>query len=193
MAGIKNESTPIAKAFKGKLGLLLVMCGTMWTVLIVNLIFFQGGLLGFGIQPRTINGLFGIFFAPFLHVGFAHLISNTIPFFILGFLVILDRTRDFILATFTATLISGAGVWLIGNSNSIHVGASGVVFGYLGFLLFRGFFERKIVWIVISLAVGFLFGGMVWGVLPSVPGVSWQSHLFGFIGGIMAARNYKKH
>jgi membrane associated rhomboid family serine protease len=84
-------------------------------------------------------------------------------------------------------LVSGLGVWLFGASG-VHVGASGLIFGYLGFLLLRGYFERNFPSILLSLIVGFLYGGAIWGVLPTQPGISWEGHLFGFIGGVLAAR-----
>ena len=189
----KTETPTIAGELKTKVSILLAVCVFMWLVLIVNTVFFNGGLIVFGIRPRTIGGLFGIIFAPFLHAGFGHLLANTVPLVILGFFVILDRTRDFFVVTAIVALFSGAGVWLIGIGNSVHIGASGVVFGFLGFLLLRGFFERKLIWILVSVIIGFLFGGMIWGVLPTVPGVSWQSHLFGFIGGVFAARGFRKN
>ncbi|NEO02697.1 MAG: rhomboid family intramembrane serine protease, partial [Moorea sp. SIO3I7] len=133
-------------------------------------------------------GLRGILFAPFLHGGFSHLISNTIPFLVLGWFVMLQETSDFFVVTSITMVVGGLGVWLLGAPNSVHIGASVLIFGYLGFLLFRGFFERNLPSIFLSILVGFLYGGLVWGVLPSQPHVSWQGHLFGFIGGILAAR-----
>jgi membrane associated rhomboid family serine protease len=99
----------------------------------------------------------------------------------------LQKTSDFFIVTAITMVVSGLGVWLIG-SPGLHIGASGLVFGYLGFLLLRGYFQRNIPSILLSLIVGFLYGGAIWGVLPTVPGVSWEGHLFGFIGGIIAAR-----
>jgi membrane associated rhomboid family serine protease len=126
-------------------------------------------------------------FAPFLHGNFAHLIANTIPFLTLGWFVMLRETSDFFVVTGITMLVSGLGVWLFGSAG-LHIGASGVVFGYLGFLLARGYFERNIPSILLSVIVGFLYGGAIWGVLPTQPGVSWEGHLFGFIGGVIAAR-----
>ncbi len=144
-------------------------------------------LVRYGITPRNVDGLWGILFAPFLHGNWAHLSANTVPFLILGWLVMLYGVRDFWITTVISALVAGLGTWLISPPFTVSVGASGVIFGYLGFLLLRGFFERSLVSILVSLGVGVLYGGMVFGVLPSTPGVSWQGHLFGFIGGIMAA------
>ncbi|NEO01189.1 MAG: rhomboid family intramembrane serine protease [Moorea sp. SIO3I7] len=160
----------------------------MWIVELVDIFIFGRKLDLYGILPRNPIGLRGILFAPFLHGGFSHLISNTIPFLVLGWFVMLQETSDFFVVTTITMLVGGLGVWLLGAPNSVHIGASVLIFGYLGFLLFRGFFERNLPSIFLSILVGFLYGGLVWGVLPSQPHVSWQGHLFGFIGGILAAR-----
>ncbi|EGJ33765.1 MULTISPECIES: rhomboid family intramembrane serine protease [Moorena] len=160
----------------------------MWIVELVDIFIFGRKLDLYGIIPRNPIGLRGILFAPFLHGGFSHLISNTIPFLVLGWFVMLQETSDFFVVTTITMVVGGLGVWLLGAPNSVHIGASVLIFGYLGFLLFRGFFERNLPSIFLSILVGFLYGGLVWGVLPSQPHVSWQGHLFGFIGGILAAR-----
>ncbi|NEO07984.1 MAG: rhomboid family intramembrane serine protease [Moorea sp. SIO1F2] len=160
----------------------------MWIVELVDIFIFGRKLDLYGIIPRNPIGLRGILFAPFLHGGFSHLISNTIPFLVLGWFVMLQETSDFFVVTSITMVVGGLGVWLLGAPNSVHIGASVLIFGYLGFLLFRGFFERNLPSIFLSILVGFLYGGLVWGVLPSQPHVSWQGHLFGFIGGILAAR-----
>lgn len=159
----------------------------IWAVEIVDLLF--GGALDiYGIIPHSIIGLRGIIFAPFLHGGFAHLMANTIPLLTLGWLIMLRSTRDFFVVSAVTMLISGFGTWLFGAPNSLHIGASGLVFGYLGFLLLRGYFERSVVAISLSIVVGLVYGSAIWGVLPLQYGISWQGHLFGFIGGVMAAR-----
>jgi len=141
-----------------------------------------------GIRPRTSDGLRSILFAPFLHAGFVHLLANTGPLVVLGWLVLLRRVADFFLATAATMLIGGLGVWLLGAPNSIHLGASILIFGYLGYLLLRGIYERSPVAVAIAVVAGLLYGGALWGVLPGQPGVSWQGHLFGFVGGGIAAR-----
>jgi len=159
----------------------------MWILVTIDFVL-RGSLLAYGILPHRLIGLRGILFAPFLHGGFTHLIANTIPFVTLGWLIMLRETRDFFAVTAITMLVSGLGVWVFGNPYSIHIGASGVVFGYLGFLLLRGFFERSVIAIVLSVLVGFFYGGVLWGILPTQPGISWEGHLFGFLGGIIAAR-----
>ena len=104
----------------------------------------------------------------------------------------LQETSDFFIVTGITMLVGGLGVWIFGVPGSIHIGASILIFGYLGFLLLRGYFQRNFASILLSLVVGVLYGGTVWGVLPSQPGISWQGHLFGFIGGIIAARMIAK-
>ena len=100
----------------------------------------------------------------------------------------LREISDFFLVSLITMLASGLGVWLFGSANSIHIGASGVIFGYFGFLLSRGYFERSAVGIAFSLLVGTLYGSLIWGVLPIRNGISWEGHLFGFLGGVLAAR-----
>jgi membrane associated rhomboid family serine protease len=159
-----------------------------WILEILDQFVFRGGLNSYGIVPHTLIGLRGILFAPFLHGGFAHLIANTIPFIILGWLVMLQETSDFVIVTLLTMLVGGLGVWLFAPANSIHIGASILIFGYLGFLLLRGYFQRNFASSILSIVVFLLYGGLIWGVLPAQPGVSWQGHLFGFLGGVLAAK-----
>ena len=141
-----------------------------------------------GVRPHTLVGLRGIVFAPFLHAGFGHLIGNTIPFALLGLVVLTGGIQRFAAVSVIVLLSSGVGTWLLGQSNQVHIGASGVVFGYLGYLVSRGFFERKIGQIAAGILVALVYGGMIWGILPNQRGVSWQGHLFGLLGGVLAAR-----
>ena len=184
---VRQETQALAREVKNQATILGGLVAVMWGLELIDLIIFQGALNRYGIFPRTIIGLRGILFAPFLHGGLPHLIANTVPFLTLGWFVMLQKTSDFFIVTAITMVVSGLGVWLIG-SPGVHIGASGLVFGYLGFLLLRGYFQRNIPSILLSLIVGFLYGGAIWGILPTVPGVSWEGHLFGFIGGIIAAR-----
>lgn len=158
----------------------------LWVLEVVDAVLLRGALDGFGIQPRTLSSLPALFVAPFLHSGFGHLLANTIPLIILGWLVMLRRTEDFFWAGTIALLASGLGIWLFGGANSIHIGISGVVFGLLGFLLARGYYERSATAIALAVVAFLFYGGMLWGVLPMQSGVSWQGHLFGFAGGVLA-------
>jgi membrane associated rhomboid family serine protease len=162
--------------------------GLLWLVQIVNAFVFHGALVSLGIQPRTLAGLWGILFAPFLHGSFAHLVANTVPLAVLGWFVMLRRKRDLFTVSLLSALVGGLGTWLIAPALSVTVGASILVFGYLGYLLSRGVFERRFWPIAGSLLVFFLYGGALFGILPGTIGISWQGHLFGLLGGILAAR-----
>lgn len=161
--------------------------GALWISFGVNALL-GGSLFAFGVVPRTVEGLRGILFAPLLHGNLQHLVSNTVPLLILGWLVMLRDSRHFVPVTVIAMLGAGLAAWLLGAPGSVHVGASGVVFGYLGFLMLSGWYARSIGSILLSVGVTVVWGGLVAGVLPSQPGVSWQGHLGGFIAGLAAAR-----
>ncbi|MGF1603694.1 MAG: rhomboid family intramembrane serine protease [Thermosynechococcaceae cyanobacterium] len=176
------------QALRLQIQILGSMVTLMWASALLNLVLFRGQLLQFGIVPRTIVGLRGILFAPFLHAGLGHLMANTVPFIILGWLVLIRATEDFFVVTAIAMGVGGLGTWLFAGSRTVHVGASGLVFGYLGYLLLRGYFERSFAASFLSLVVAVVYGGLIFGVLPTVTGVSWQGHLFGFLGGGLAAR-----
>lgn len=176
--------------------ILATFVAIFWLLEILDQFVFRGSLDYFGIIPHQVIGLRGILFAPFLHGNFPHLIANTVPFLILGWLVMLQETSDFFIVTGLTMLVGGLGVWLFAAPGSIHIGASILIFGYLGFLLLRGYFQRNIPSILLSILVFLLYGGTIWGVLPSRPGISWQGHLFGFLGGVLAAKliaTEKKH
>ncbi len=176
--------------------ILATFVAIFWLLEILDQFVFRGSLDIFGIIPHQVIGLRGILFAPFLHGDFPHLIANTVPFLILGWLVMLQETSDFFIVTGLTMLVGGLGVWLFAAPGSIHIGASILIFGYLGFLLLRGYFQRNIPSILLSILVFLLYGGTIWGVLPSRPGISWQGHLFGFLGGVLAAKliaTEKKH
>jgi membrane associated rhomboid family serine protease len=162
-----------------------VMLAIMWVEEIID-VPLNGRLDRFGIRPRHLSGLDGILFSPFLHNGFRHLIANTIPFAVLGLIIALGGASRFAMVTVIVGLIGGLGTWLTGSYFSVHVGASGLVFGYLTYLVARGFFDRKVGFILGGVVVMLLYGGVLWGLLPS-PGVSWQGHLFGALGGVAAA------
>lgn len=179
--GVKRE-------LKQHAGILFGFTALLWVLEIIDAAIFGGGLDGFGIQPRSVLGLRGILLAPLLHGGFGHLIANTVPLLVLGWFVMLRETKHWFFVGALSTLVGGAGVWLVGASRSNHIGASIVVFGFLGYLLSRGFFERKLWPIVGSVLVALMYGGALWGVLPGQPGISWEGHLFGCLGGVLAAR-----
>jgi membrane associated rhomboid family serine protease len=142
---------------------------------------------GYGVEPREQDGLVGILFAPLLHGGWSHLAANTVPVLVLGFLVFLGGLAYGFGVTALVWLVAGVGVWLIGQDNSVHLGASVLVFGWLTCLLVRGFVSRSLGQLAVAVVVFLLYGGALWSVLPSQPGISWQGHLFGAIGGVIAA------
>ena len=157
-----------------------------WLLELVDRLLLDGALDNYGIRPRTTDGLWGIPLAPFLHGDFAHLASNTIPFVVLGGLVAMRGLAEFCEVSLVVVIVGGLGTWLFGESGTVHIGASGLVFGYFGCLTARGFLEANVVSILVGLLVLFLYGGIVWGVLPTQPGVSWQGHLFGLLSGAAA-------
>ncbi|MEL6500784.1 MAG: rhomboid family intramembrane serine protease [Cyanobacteria bacterium J06629_2] len=168
--------------------ILIVSLAIFWAVEIADFLVFNGGLDRYGIQPHSVIGLRGIAFAPLLHGGFGHLIANSLPFFTLGWLTMIQDTKDFYFASIMSALVGGLGVWIFGSPNSVHIGASILVYGYLGFLLLRGYFQKNMLSIAVSIFVAIAYGSFIWGVFPSEIGVSWQGHLFGFIGGAIAAK-----
>jgi membrane associated rhomboid family serine protease len=178
----------VTQTLKNQTLIMGILVGTMWAVMLINTMFFQGQLNSFGIAPHNLVGLRGILFAPFLHANFPHLISNTLPFITLGWLVMLWETSDLLVVTVISMLVGGIGTWIFGGVGTNHVGASGVVFGYLGYLLLRGYFDRKILSILMSLFVFAVYGTVLFGMLPGLPGISWQGHLFGFLGGALTAK-----
>ena len=142
----------------------------------------------YGIEPRSEDGLVGIVVAPLLNFGFGHLVSNTVPVAVLGFLTLATGIGRGLLATAIIWLVGGLGVWVLAQPSSNHAGASVLVFGWIVYLVVRGFLNRSTTEILIGVAVFVLYSGALLGVLPGQPGVSWQGHLFGAIGGFVAAR-----
>ena len=184
---MKENLQSIGKGLKSQAKILAVIVSIFWIVFILNEVIFRGRLNNFGILPHDLTGLRGILFAPFLHGSFYHIAANTVPFIALGWLVMLRNIEDFYFVSFMSALVGGLGTWLFGR-DSIHIGASGVIFGYFGYLLFRGYFERSFVAIAISILIALTYGSLIWGVLPTRSYISWEGHLFGFIGGIIAAK-----
>ena len=142
----------------------------------------------YGIQPRSEDGLVGVAVAPLLHFGFGHLVSNTVPVAVLGFLALATGIARGLLATAIIWVVGGLGVWVFAQPFSNHAGASGLIFGWIIYLVVRGFLNRSTTEILIGVAVFLIYSGALLGVLPGQPGVSWQGHLFGAIGGFVAAR-----
>ncbi|MGW1026665.1 rhomboid family intramembrane serine protease [Streptomyces sp. NPDC002577] len=146
----------------------------------------------FGITPRHLGELRDIVPAAFMHFGFGHLAANSIPLLVLGFLAALSGIRRFVGVAAVIIVTSGLGVWLTAPAHSTTAGASGVVFGLFGYLLVRGFVDRRIRDILIGLLVAAIYGSILWGVLPTATGVSWQAHFFGLLGGVLAAFVFRR-
>lgn len=167
--------------------LVLMMAAAMWVLEIVDVV--TGHALdAFGILPRTLAGLAGIIVAPFLHFGFGHLALNTVGFVALGLLIAVGGALRVVTVTAVTAAVSGAGVWLLSPSQSVTAGASGVVFGYAAYLIVRGLVSRRVGQLGLGAAVIAVFGGgLLAGLLPAA-GISWQGHMFGALGGALAAR-----
>jgi len=166
--------------------LLLVIVVVMWLVEVINAIDSQQ-LDNDGIYPRSVSHLWGIFTAPFLHAGFPHLISNTIPLVFMGVFIALKGAARLAVVTAIVVVIGGLGTWLIGPSHSVTVGASGLVFGYASYLLARGFFDRNAIELLIGVVVIVVWGGALLSSLVPHYGISWQGHVSGAVGGVVAA------
>ncbi len=167
---------------------LLIFLAAMWLIEIFDRLLFGGSLDQFGIVPRQAVGLRGVLFAPLLHAGLGHLFANSIPFLVLGFMLMLRHRPQIGLISAIIVLISGLGTWLFAPPNTVTVGLSGLIFGYFAFLVVNAWYERSVGAIVFALVVIIAYGGLIWGIFPAVNGVSWQSHFFGMLGGIVAAR-----
>jgi membrane associated rhomboid family serine protease len=168
------------------LRLVVAMVAVMWVTEVIDLAVGHR-LDGYGIHPRDVGGLPEIVSAPFLHVGFGHLIANTVPFAVMGAAIALGGLVRVAVVTLVVGVVSGLGVWLVAPSNEVHLGASGLVFGYATYLVARGVLSRRMIELAVGVAVVVVWGiGLLQGLLPQER-ISWQAHLFGAIGGIVAA------
>lgn len=176
----------LAKRAKSALTTVVVFAAVLWIVHLVNAAtgFFLIRLLG--IVPREVEGLDGVIFAPLLHADTGHLFSNTLPLLVLGFLAFLEGAKRFAIAVGMSWLASGLGVWIFGGG--VTIGASGLVFGLFAYLLVRGFYNRDWKQILLAVLLFLMYGSLLWGVLPQFgTNISWQAHLFGALGGVLAA------
>lgn len=179
---LQARTRPLVRALMVVGGLLILM----WVLEIID----QGtrkSLDDFGIIPRDVGTLFHIFSAPLLHFGWGHLIANSGPFLVLGVLTYLAGLAKWLVTTACSVVVSGLTVWLTAPAGSITAGVSGLVFGYLTYLLVRAFFSRRPGQIALAVLLLIVYGSVLWGVLPVASGVSWQGHLGGAIGGGLAA------
>lgn len=160
----------------------------IWIVQIVNFALSYWPNDWLGLEPRDLGGLIGIPMSPLLHAGFGHAIANTVPLLVLGGMAAMASPRRFLDATIIIVILGGLLVWLMARGgNRVHVGASGLIFGYLGYVIALGIVERSARAIAFAALAGLLYGGMIWGVLPTNQRISWESHLFGAFAGAAAA------
>jgi membrane associated rhomboid family serine protease len=182
-AAPRRTDSPALRGF----ALVAGMAAVMWVVEIADQVA-DGRLDSHGIEPREVDGLDGVVFAPFLHAGWDHLIGNTIPFLLLGFAIALGGLARVATVTVIVALVGGLGTWLVAPANTVHIGASGIVFGYAAYLVARGIYSRSPVQIALGVAVLAVWGTTLLRGLVPEDGISWQGHLFGAIGGVLAAR-----
>ncbi|MGR3484930.1 MAG: rhomboid family intramembrane serine protease [Paracoccaceae bacterium] len=175
-----------------RLSVLAGLIALLWGVQVVNFVLGYALNPALGLIPRRVAGLDGVLAMPLLHGSFGHLASNTVPLAVMGALLAVTATRALVAVNAVIVGLGGALVWLLG-SPAIHVGASGLVFGWFGFLVARGVVDRSPVTLAAALAVGLVYGALIWGVLPGTPGVSWEAHLFGALAGVAAAVLIRTH
>ena len=173
----------------------LYFVAILWIVHLID--FLPINLKNFGVTPRTFDGLWGIIFSPFLHANFLHLISNTVPIFVLLFVVLQFYGRIAYKVVGLAVLLGGSLLWTFGRSEMNgtalnHIGASGLIYSLIAFLIASGIFQKKIMAVVIAFVIFFTYGGVIWGVFPGKPWVSWDGHLFGAIAGILVAYGFRR-
>ena len=163
-----------------------VAVALLWLIELVDQLT-RGSLDALGIHSWQVASLPAVFVAPWLHVDWAHLAANTVPFAVLGFLVVIGGAIRAMLATLWSVVVSGMFAWLLSPPYTLTIGASGLIFGWLTYLLSRGVFSRDGKQILLAVVIFLVYGGILWGVLPTQVGVSWQAHLGGAIGGVLAA------
>jgi membrane associated rhomboid family serine protease len=168
---------------KQAIKLILTFLMLIWAVYFASLAL---PLNQFGLVPRTTQGLIGIITAPFLHGSLMHLVNNSISFILFAVILAMLEGNKMFTKVALMIVIGGTLTWLLARSAN-HIGASGLIFSLLGYMLLAGWFSGKLKYLVVSLALIFFYGGMIFGVLPGQPGISWDGHLFGFIAGIIVA------
>lgn len=172
-----------------------ILYPSLFVILLWGIKFFEVAenvnLSWYGLYPRTIHGLLGIVTAPLLHADFPHLISNTIPLLILGSVICFFYRSIAFQVFFWVYLMTGVWVWAAGR-DSYHIGASGIIYGFVTFLFFSGIFRKDTRLLALSLFVTFLYGSTIWGMLPLQNGISWESHMLGALAGLITAYNFRK-
>ncbi len=174
-----------------KLFTVIALILVIWGVYIVDWIA-PVNFTNFGIVPRSFSGVFGIMLAPFLHANLPHIVSNTLPLFFLTWSLLTFYKKVSFKVWWLSVIIGGALVWLFARGGSVHVGASGVIFSLIGFLIASGIFRLKFKSIIVAIVIAIIYGGVLWGMLPTQKWVSWEGHLFGFIAGVVLAWIFRK-
>jgi len=177
----------VAPETKSRIVALALVIGAVWAVSLVALSYGDALIYRLALVPRRIDGLPGIVGMPFVHGSFGHLMSNTMSLLVFGAFLLFRGVRYYVMVSLGIVGLGGVLLWLFGRE-AAHIGASGVVFGYFGFLLTRGVYERSFQSVAVAGLVVLLYGGMIWGVLPGAEGVSWDGHLAGLVAGIVVAR-----
>lgn len=174
--------------WKPRAATLLAGTALIWAVSLYGLYVDRNLAFDLALVPRRIDGLPGILTAPLVHGSFAHLAANTVPLLVLGGMVAVRGVARYLTVTLAVTVLGGLGVWTLARRDAAHVGASGLIFGYFGFLVARGYYDRSPGAIAVSVVVAVVYGGMIAGVLPRDDQVSWEAHLFGLLAGGVCAR-----
>ncbi len=164
----------------------LLCVGVLWIVHFLGLIL-PHDLQAYGIMPRTARGLFGLATAPFLHAGLDHLLSNSLALAVLLSISLIYSRKLTLEVVVISALLGGGFVWLFGTENSVHIGASGIIFGLIGFLLAVGLFRSELLALVVSVIITFYYGYTLFSLFLVLPGVSWSAHFFGFASGVLTA------
>lgn len=173
-------------SWTGAIVIMLAVGALVWVVQLVNA-YDDYDLNRFGLQPRRVAGLWGVLTMPFLHASYRHLLSNTAPLVLIGWVVLLAGLRVWAIVTAIVVVAGGLLTWLVGPGDTVIVGASALVFGWLGYLLARAYFSRKVTWIVVAVLVLLFFGTLLYGLVPiSHSHESWQAHVCGFVAGVGA-------
>ena len=183
MANLEHDT------WKLRIAALAILLGLMWFVWALDAVNpGPGSAAGIGVVPRTWSGLHGIPTMPFIHGSLEHILSNSVPLAVLGALIVMSGTADLIFVVLVSGLIGGLGTWLFGAGDAQHIGASGLLFGFFGYLVFRVAFDRRIVTALVTLGVAALYGTAFAVSLIPDESISWSGHFFGFLGGVVAAR-----
>lgn len=165
---------------------ILTLVAFCWLIFVVNNLLWNGHLNSYGIIPRHLGGLLGIIWAPFLHASFEHLAANTLPLLILGAIICARNRFEFAMIAAAGTLLGGGLTWLFARSAS-HIGASGLIFCFFGYLASLAYFQRTFGTLILSVVCLFAYGGMLKGILPTSTAISWESHVAGLVAGIVLA------